>query len=196
MRDALIVPLCTQSCICGQSSYMTHVSLMSAYFFQGELISSNRGSLSWKGSLLSGVLLYYQLFFLSDTCQTQDLVGMAMVFSLMELAQTWISKHAQPSQDHQPGEDDNGGTEADAELERETFKPVLDTKASGGRWHFIIGLVVREACWRLSWHIAYGGVLQMQLYKYETTNNKQTALCILKYEERERTHTQRERLIK
>ena len=72
---------------------------------------------------------------------------MAMVFSLVELAQTWISEHVQLNQDEaEEGED--RGTEASIELEPEIFKPVLDTKASGGRWHFVIGLVVREGRWK------------------------------------------------
>ena len=72
---------------------------------------------------------------------------MAMVFSLVELAQTWISEHVQPNQD-QADEGEDQGTEANVELEPEIFKPVLDAKASGGRWHFVIGLVVCEGCWK------------------------------------------------
>ena len=77
---------------------------------------------------------------------------MAMVFTLVELAQTWINEHVQLSQD-QPDEDEDGGTETNTELEPERLKPVLDAKASGGRWHFVIGLVVRAGCWRLLWHV-------------------------------------------
>ncbi|XP_070186183.1 uncharacterized protein [Littorina saxatilis] len=71
--------------------------------------------------------------------QAEDLVGMAMVYSLVEEAQSWINEHTHLSED-QPAEDEcQGGEEAD--VDQEPFKPVLDTKASGGRWNFVIGLV-------------------------------------------------------
>ena len=64
-----------------------------------------------------------------------------MVFSLVEAAQTWITEHAQSVQD-QPVEEDND--EKGDTTDVDTFKPVLDVKASGGRWHFVIGLVVSK----------------------------------------------------
>lgn len=79
-------------------------------------------------------------------CQAAELVGMAMVHSLVEEAQTWIT--------HNVGEANEATAESECDsaaapdpqqtsAEPETFKPVLDAKASGGKWHFVVGLVVR-----------------------------------------------------
>ena len=72
--------------------------------------------------------------------QAQDMVEMAMIFSLVDAAQTWISENSQEKAVNEEGiveedvEDNEQGV-SDAEL-------FATTKTTGGRWHFVIGLVV------------------------------------------------------
>ncbi|XP_076461734.1 uncharacterized protein LOC143294178 isoform X2 [Babylonia areolata] len=117
--------------------------------------------------------------------QAQDLVGMAMVYNLVELAQTWISDHMQSGGgDQDPGaEDGAGGTEGSAEPEQEdTFRPVLDAKASGGRWHFVIGLVGKPSAGKSTFfNAAAGGELaKTGAFPFTTIepNVKQTVYAI------------------
>ncbi|KAL8561770.1 hypothetical protein ACOMHN_010705 [Nucella lapillus] len=109
--------------------------------------------------------------------EAQTLAGMAMVFSLVELAQTWVSEHVQSSQEEEGTETEGGGGggggeaaaeggggggggEAAAEGDQEIFQPVLDAKASGGRWHFVIGLVGKPSAGKSTFfNAATGGEL-------------------------------------
>ncbi|KAK7481034.1 hypothetical protein BaRGS_00027753 [Batillaria attramentaria] len=74
--------------------------------------------------------------------QAGDLVGMAMVFTLVEVAQTWIGEHIQPGMDESVESAVDADTEEEeGELPSIVDRPVEDTKATGGRWQFVVGLV-------------------------------------------------------
>lgn len=74
--------------------------------------------------------------------QAQDLVGMAMVFTLVEAAQTWISEHAHERPTGAEDEDDDKGADTEvADMPVNDVTPVGDAKVTGGRWQFVVGLV-------------------------------------------------------
>jgi hypothetical protein len=70
--------------------------------------------------------------------QAEELVGMAMVHSLVDMAQTWITDNVGYAEDVVESQ----CTPEDKQISLEPFKPVLDARASGGKWHFVVGLVV------------------------------------------------------